>query len=155
MVHPLPDKIERELAHRGLLKRDLAKALGVSPQTATDICKGRSAVTLPHLRRLVEWLGLRADYWLDDARGTPDAADRVCAETDVKVRALHEADAFAAESPAALLTQLREFARERADEFVARFPNASDDVRRQLGLPARSMGQVGAVAAERSAEVSA
>ncbi len=155
MVHPLPDKIERELAHRGLLKRDLAKALGVSPQTATDICKGRSAVTLPHLRRLVEWLGLRADYWLDDTRATPDAADKVCPQMDAKVRALHEFDGFAVENPAAAFAQLREFARERADEFVRRFPNTSDDVRRQLGLPARNHGQVGAVSSPASAEVGA
>ena len=40
------EKISALLEQRRLKKRDLARALGVSPQTATDICKGRSAITL-------------------------------------------------------------------------------------------------------------
>ena len=72
----IADKINAMLAERGLLKRDLARALGVSPQTATDICKGRSAVTLRHLRNLVRLFELRADYWIDETRIEPDPADR-------------------------------------------------------------------------------
>ena len=73
----IAEKINAVLAERGLLKRDLARALGISPQTATDICKGRSAVTLPHLRSLVRFFGLRPDFWLDDSRLEPGAADEV------------------------------------------------------------------------------
>src|SRR5690606_26992087 len=73
----IADKINLVLAQRRMLKRDLARALGVAPQTATDICKGRSAVTLPHLRKLCELFQLRADYWLDDARLEPGPADRL------------------------------------------------------------------------------
>ena len=71
------EKIVAQLEQRKLKKRDLARALSVSPQTATDICKGRSAITLPHLRNLVNYFGLRADFWLDDQRLMPEASDRV------------------------------------------------------------------------------
>ena len=70
------EKIAALLEQRHLKKRDLARALGVSPQTATDICKGRSAITLPHLRNLVAYFELRADFWIDDQRLLPDAGDR-------------------------------------------------------------------------------
>lgn len=69
------EKITALLGQRHLRKRDLAKALGVSPQTATDICKGRSAITLPHLRNLVAFFGLRPDFWLDDDKLLPDVTD--------------------------------------------------------------------------------
>jgi plasmid maintenance system antidote protein VapI len=70
------EKISALLEQRRLKKRDLARALGVSPQTATDICKGRSAITLPHLRNLVAFFELRADFWLDEYRLVPGELDR-------------------------------------------------------------------------------
>lgn len=145
MPHPLHEKIEHALQQRGLLKRDLARGLSVSPQTATDICKGRSAVTLPHLRNLVAMFALRADYWLDDSRLVARADDELAPARDTKVRALLEHDVLRADDPAAFLDQLLGFARERRDEFARRFPQLGDDLRAVLGFPARTAGRIGHV----------
>ena len=71
------EKITALLEQRRLKKRDLARALNVSPQTATDICKGRSAITLPHLRNLITFFEVRAEFWLDDERLVPEDVDRL------------------------------------------------------------------------------
>ena len=97
----IPDKINALLAERGLLKRDLARALKVSPQTATDICKGRSAVTVPHLRKLIVFFGLRADFWLDEERLRPTAADELIPQLSDKIHALAETGLLYAEDPRA------------------------------------------------------
>lgn len=145
MPHLLHEKIEHALAQRGLLKRDLARALAVSPQTATDICKGRSAVTLPHLRGLVALFGLRADYWLDDARLAPVASDDVAPEREQKFAAFLASEVSAVADPSALCNRLLGFARERRDEFAARYENLADDERAALNLPRRNAGHVGQV----------
>jgi transcriptional regulator with XRE-family HTH domain len=75
MSRPIHEKINQLLTERGQKKKDLAKALGISPQTMTDIVKGRSSVTLSHLKGLVRFFDLRADYWIDDEREAPDEHD--------------------------------------------------------------------------------
>ena len=75
MGRPIHEKINLLLTERGQKKKELAKALGISPQTMTDITKGRSSVTLQHLRGLVRFFNLRADYWLDDERDAPGDTD--------------------------------------------------------------------------------
>lgn len=147
MPHSLHEKIERALAQRGLLKRDLARALNVSPQTATDICKGRSAVTLPHLRRLVAFFGLRADYWLDDERLDPAASDDATATLHDQLAPAMSASGATVTEPAALCRRLLAFARERKIEFAARFADLSDDERVALTLPRRDSGHAGQVSA--------
>lgn len=142
MVHPLHEKIEHALSQRGLLKRDLARALAVSPQTATDICKGRSAVTLPHLRRLVEYFGLRADYWLDDGRLSPTAADEV---TSVRSDGVFGSDGQKLADTARFCQTLLAFARERHAEFVKRFPDLDDSERSLLSAAHPTNGRVGHV----------
>ncbi|HLU38974.1 MAG TPA: helix-turn-helix domain-containing protein [Planctomycetota bacterium] len=147
MPHSLHEKIEHALAQRGLLKRDLARALNVSPQTATDICKGRSAVTLPHLRRLVSFFALRSDYWLDDERLEPSPSDEVSPERERRWRELLSGDIAKVADPAAFAKRLIEFAREHRDACAARFPDLPDDERAILNLPRRGAGHVGQVAA--------
>ena len=75
MTMPIHEKIQKQLRQRRQRKKDLAAFLGIAPQTMTDICKGRSAVTLSHLRRLVDYFDLRADFWLDDSREEPALLD--------------------------------------------------------------------------------
>lgn len=145
MVHPLHEKIEHALSQRGLLKRDLARALGVSPQTATDICKGRSAVTLPHLRRLVAYFSLRADYWLDDARLAPTASDEVCAAHAVAGEGLFGSDGRGLTDPARFCQALLTFARTKRTEFIGQFPDPDDQERALLGLAQPNSGRVGHV----------
>lgn len=71
MRFPIHEKITRQLSRKGRKKKELAQFLGIAPQTMTDICKGRSAVTLSHLKRLVAFFGLRATYWIDEDREEP------------------------------------------------------------------------------------
>ncbi|MCB9891317.1 MAG: hypothetical protein H6833_06710 [Planctomycetes bacterium] len=86
MVFPIHEKIELQLRLSKRRKKDLASFLGIAPQTMTDICKGRSAVTLTHLKGLVRYFGLRSNYWLDDERRDPDPFDRLdlFGETDLR-----------------------------------------------------------------------
>jgi len=77
MAWPIHEKIQRLLKERKKRKKDLASHLNIAPQTMTDICKGRSAVTLQHLRGIMSFFGLRADYWMDDSREEPNESDRL------------------------------------------------------------------------------
>ena len=145
MPHPLHAKIEHALQQRGLLKRDLARALSVSPQTATDICKGRSAVTLPHLRGLVAYFGLRADYWLDDERLAPLASDEVAPGREARFAQFLSGEVGAVADPATFCNRLLGFARERRDEFATRYEDLVDDERMAMNLPRRNVGHIGQV----------
>lgn len=138
-------KINSLLRQRGLLKRDLARALGVSPQTATDICKGRSSVTVPHLQRLVEFFGLRADFWLDPDRLHPTSADEASAEATAKVSELFQAGILDAEDPAGLFQRLLVLARNHRDEYLDLHGEAPPEERRLLGMPSSTQGRVGRI----------
>lgn len=126
------EKITTLLKQRRLKKRDLAKALGVSPQTATDICKGRSAITLPHLRNLVSFLGIRADFWLDDERLLPSEVDQVARKDAAD--AMQRTGLLTAENPARLVDMLRAFAIENREAFLQQSPALTDLERDVLGL---------------------
>lgn len=138
------EKISALLEQRRLKKRDLARALGVSPQTATDICKGRSAITLPHLRNLVAYFEVRADFWLDDHRLVPEDFDRVGA--DRLAAALAETGLQQLADPERWLRMIRTFVLRHRAEFLASFPDLSVDERRVLGLGAPDQGTVGQLA---------
>ena len=138
------EKIVALLEQRHLKKRDLARALGVSPQTATDICKGRSAITLPHLRNLVAFFELRADFWIDDQRLLPDPGDRVDAKgnrSEMLARTgllqIHDHERF--------VQRLRTFLAEQRTAFLARNPDLTPEERRVLGFPEVAPGTVGRV----------
>ncbi|MCA8963241.1 MAG: helix-turn-helix domain-containing protein [Planctomycetes bacterium] len=125
------EKISALLEQTRLKKRDLARALGVSPQTATDICKGRSAITLPHLRNLVAFFELRADFWLDDSRLLPSEADR---SMNAKASGTPLAGSVPVDYADRLLQRLRSFVRQHRAEFLAAHPDLSVEEQRWLGL---------------------
>jgi len=142
----IAEKINTVLAQRGMLKRDLARALDIAPQTATDICKGRSAVTLRHLRRLVEVFGLRADWWLDESRAEPDALDELAPGLDVKLRAFQALGVLRIEDPARLVRRLLELAQDHRAEYVRRFGQPASDEGELLGMPrATDRGSIGRI----------
>lgn len=143
------EKISALLEQRRLKKRDLARALGVSPQTATDICKGRSAITLPHLRNLVSLFELRADYWLDDHRLLPDPGDRPFAPGD-RMEVIARSGLLQVDDPAATLQRIRAFLAEHRAAFLARHPDLSIEERRFLGLADRAQGVVERIAESES-----
>ena len=125
------EKITALLEQRRLKKRDLARALGVSPQTATDICKGRSAITLPHLRNLVAFFRIRADFWLDDERVLPEPTDHVGQGPAV---GSPPPASSGVSLPEQLLPSVREFLARHRAEFLATFPSLTDAERASLGL---------------------
>ena len=147
------EKIVAQLEHRKLKKRDLARALSVSPQTATDICKGRSAITLPHLRNLVAYFGLRADFWLYDQKLLPEPSDRTGAATLPTATYQSGPDHSGqhhAESPHPLdqprfLQRIRSLVGEHAKDFTARNPDLTDAERKLLGLSVSGSGTIGRV----------
>lgn len=141
----ISEKINGLLDQRGLLKRDLARALGVSPQTVTDICKGRSAVTLAHLRRLVDFFGVRAEFWLDEERIAPNPADDAIPGLDDKITALARTGLLHADDPALLIERLTELVRSHREAYLARWGEVGPEERAWLRLPdARgSSGRIG------------
>ena len=137
------EKIAALLEQRRLKKRDLARALGVSPQTATDICKGRSAITLPHLRNLITFFEVRAEFWLDDERLVPAELDRL-AHRGAAV-ALDRTGLPQLEDPERLMQRLRSFVQRHRSEFLTAFPDLSLAERRLLGLADAATGSIGLV----------
>lgn len=137
------EKITALLEQRRLKKRDLARALGVSPQTATDICKGRSAITLPHLRNLISFFEVRAEFWLDDDRLVPEELDRLAARG--AANALARTGLLQVADPERLLRRLRAFVQQHRLAFLAAFPDLTAPERRLLGL-AEEAGAVGQIA---------
>jgi plasmid maintenance system antidote protein VapI len=138
------EKISALLEQRRLKKRDLARALGISPQTATDICKGRSAITLPHLRNLVTFFQVRAEFWLDDHRLAPEEVDR--ADKSRIVEALARAGFLQLDEPEHLLQHVRKFVQNHRAAFLLACPDLSADERRFLGLHDAQPGALGQIA---------
>lgn len=139
------EKIVAQLEQRRLKKRDLARALGVSPQTATDICKGRSAITLPHLRNLVAFFELRADFWIDDQKLLPEVGDRVPPAGSQQESMLRSGLLQVADIER-FLQRMRSLAAEHQRDFLARNPDLSVEEKRVLGFVDAGTGAVGRVA---------
>lgn len=146
------EKITALLEQRRLKKRDLARALGVSPQTATDICKGRSAITLPHLRNLISFFEVRAEFWLDDDRLVPEELDRLAARGSAT--ALARSGLTQVQDPERFLRRLRTFVQQHRTEFLAAFPDLTLPERRLLGLAESETGTVGKIVGGQTAESS-
>lgn len=138
------EKIVAQLEQRRLKKRDLARALGVSPQTATDICKGRSAITLPHLRNLVAYFELRADFWIDDRKLLPEPGDRIQA-TGTHSEAMARSGLLQVADIERFLQRMRALASEHRGEFLARNADLTAEERRVLGMAEAAGGSVGRV----------
>jgi plasmid maintenance system antidote protein VapI len=137
------EKIVALLEQRRLKKRDLARALGVSPQTATDICKGRSAITLPHLRNLVTFFEVGAEFWLDDDRLVPEAMDQLGQRG--AAQKLAQAGLHQLADPEQWLRRVRAFVQRHRAEFLAAFPDLTPAERRLLGLVEADHGSVGQI----------
>lgn len=139
------EKITALLEQRHLKKRDLARALSVSPQTATDICKGRSAITLPHLRNLVSYFELRPDFWLDDTRALPEPGDSLNAGSN-HIEALARSGLLQVGDVDRLVGRLRTFLGENKQSFLVRNPDLTAEEKRVLGLSDPTEGTIGRVA---------
>ncbi|MFK7741340.1 MAG: transcriptional regulator [Planctomycetota bacterium] len=144
------EKITALLEQRRLKKRDLARALGVSPQTATDICKGRSAITLPHLRNLIRFFEIRSEFWLDDERVAPEEVDQVARRPAAD--ALTRAGLLDLEDPEHFVLRMRAFVQQNREAFLAAVPDVSVTERQLLGLAPLLDGRSAEAAAPASAK---
>ena len=135
------EKITALLEQRRLKKRDLARALSVSPQTATDICKGRSAITLPHLRNLISFFDVRADFWLEDEKLAPTEIDRP--QRRAAADQLVETGMLQIEDPAHFIGCIRTFIQQHQGDFLALTPDVTAAERTLLGLPEQALGGAG------------
>lgn len=137
------EKITALLEQRRLKKRDLARALSVSPQTATDICKGRSAITLPHLRNLIRFFEVRAEFWLDDERLAPIEVDQLARRGAAD--AITRSGLLNIEDPERLLGRVREFVQQQRDSFLLAHPDLTPAERNLLGLADAEHGVMGQI----------
>jgi plasmid maintenance system antidote protein VapI len=140
------EKITALLGQRRLKKRDLARALGISPQTATDICKGRSAVTLPHLRNLIRFFAVGAEFWLDQDDLVPTELDGVGDRR--RSRAMARSGLLQIDDPERFVHRLRTFLSHHRTVFLATHPDLSPAECAVLGLSTTAMrsgtvGQIG------------
>jgi plasmid maintenance system antidote protein VapI len=137
------EKITALLEQRRLKKRDLARALGVSPQTATDICKGRSAITLPHLRNLISFFEVRAEFWLDNDRLAPIEIDQLARRGAAE--AITRSGMLEIEDPERLVKRVSDFLQTRRGDFLAAHPDLTASEQRLLGLSDAESGVMGKI----------
>ncbi len=135
----LPEKICFLLEQRKIRRKDLAAFLGISPQTMTDICTGRSAVTLRHLRGLVRFFGLRADWWLDDAREAPQEWDRLEKLREEDLARLYELGLLGS-GWRRLVGKIQAFVAEHRDLWVDAYGPIGPEEARLLGIPPDERG---------------
>jgi hypothetical protein len=95
--------------------------LGISPQTMTDICKGRSAVTLKHLSGIVKFFGLRASYWLDESRSEPAPFDRFDVVPETTLRELEALGLHDSEGWVATLRNMQRFVALHREDYEREF----------------------------------
>lgn len=139
MAFPIHEKIELQLSLSRRRKKDLASFLGIAPQTMTDICKGRSAVTLTHLRGLVRYFGLRGTYWLDDERRDPQPLERLELFDDSDLR--HLEAALLAERPSEAAARELASGLKKREELFARHNVPAAGLRRYLERVTSTKGQ--------------
>jgi len=140
MSWPIHEKIQRHLKERKHRKKDLAAALGIAPQTMTDICKGRSAVTLSHLRGLVRFFRLRSDYWLDESREDPSPADELDRVRNEDLRQLEALGLLGGESWRRTISRMQNFVARRREQWEQDFGAMSPEDARMLGL--QELGEI-------------
>lgn len=134
MSSSIHQKIVAQLTESNVRKKDLAAALGISPQTMTDVCKGRSAVTLKHLRGLVRFFGLRPTYWLDDEREEPAPFDRFDTVPDRMLRQIEALGLFDFLSLQEVLRKVQRFVETHRSQWEALF-GPLEERERQLLVP--------------------
>lgn len=130
---PLHTKIVRLLAIRGLERKDLAAALGVAPQALEALLKGAAPPTLAQLKALIRFFGIRADYWLDDARAEPTAADACLPGPDRGLEELRRQGIVLPADRAAFQEKVRRFVLGHPAEWAAQFGALSREELAVLG----------------------
>lgn len=134
MTWPIHHKIQRLLKERKQRKKDLAAFLGIAPQTMTDICKGRSAVTLQHLRGIIRYFRIRADFWLDDSREHPETLDQYELVSDSELRQFEQLEIPSIAALSQTLAATRQFVLKHRKAWEQQFDGLDSGVARTLGI---------------------
>ncbi len=135
MLYPIHEKIQHLLRKRKIRKKDLASHLGIAPQTMTDICQGRSSVTLKHLRGLVSFFGIRADYWIDDFRLEPEPRDYFKVLPDEDLQQMEALGIIGSPNWKSTLARVQYFIGMNRELWESHFGKVSVEDSRLLGLP--------------------
>ena len=121
MARPINKKIETLLRDREFDAKDLAKALGLTGQSLTDILKGRSGVNVQVLQGLVQFFGLRADYWINDAKEDPTAEDVATSSRTLSNDNLEKLGLTRAEDSTDFRRKVKAFILDHPEEWASQF----------------------------------
>ena len=133
MARPINKKIEMLLRDRDFDEKDLASALGLTGQHLKDILKGRSGINVQVLQGLVEFFGLRADYWINDQKEDPTHEDQTRSNRTVPNEKLEKLGLTRPEGSEEFQRKVREFIRNHPEEWASQFGPLSREEMDLLG----------------------
>ncbi len=121
MVRPVHEKIAKLLKERGFKKKELAEALGVSLQGLAEILKGRSQVTVSHLKALVKFFGIKAEYWIDDGKDDPTPSDMITDHAGPSEESLRKHGVTIPDARMDFREKIQKFILQHPEEWTAQF----------------------------------
>ena len=134
MACRIHEKAARLLRERGFKKKELAQALGVSLPQLDQLLEGRVPFDLSHLKGLVEFFGIRADFWIDETRDDPRAEDVVERPREEAVKALEKLGIQMSPREKAFREKVRKFLLQHPEEWTALFGPLTREEMELLGL---------------------
>ncbi len=134
MGRPIHEKVSRLLRERGFKKKELASALGVSPQALQQLLDGQVPFGLYHLKGLVEFFGIKADYWIDDSREEPRAEDILDSPRGETPKGLEKLGIHVGPAGEKFREKVRTFLKEHPEEWTALFGPLTREEMELLGM---------------------
>ena len=134
MARRIHEKVSRLLRERGFKNKELAAALGVSTQVLQQLLDGEIPFDLHHLKGLVEFFGIKADYWIDDSRGDPQAEDVVDRPKGDTTRVLENLGIHVSPAELSFREKVRKFLLDHPEEWTALFGPLTREEMELLGL---------------------
>ncbi len=134
MGRRIHEKVSRLLRERGFKKKELAAALGVSPQALQQLLEGQVPFDLHHLKGIVDFFGIKADYWIDDSRADPRPEDVVERPKGESPKALKKLGIHVSPAERSFTEKVRKFIQEHPEEWTALFGPLTREEMEILGL---------------------
>ena len=140
MGRRIHEKVSRLLRERGFKKKELASALGVSPQALQQLLDGTVPFDLRHLKGLVSFFGIKADYWIDDSRMDPRPEDVVERSKGDAPGTLKKLGIHVNPTEREFTEKVRRFIQEHPEEWTALFGPLTREEMEILGLDEKKKG---------------
>ncbi len=134
MGRRIHEKVSRLLQERGFKKKELAAALGVSGQVMDRLLEGEIPFDLNHLKGLVDFFGIKADYWIDDSRKEPRSEDVVERSKAEATEALEKLGVHLGTGNRQFTEKVRKFIQQHPEEWTALFGPLTREEMEILGL---------------------